>query len=165
MQFRKIADLLGFTRTELSVITFLLGVFLFGLAVSYFKRDNYIEKKYDYSLADSLFLSSALADSSVFDSSAFSRTSKADYRKEILGLNVRKPLKKEHIPEEKSIDLNKADEKEFTKLPGIGVKTARNIIEFRQKNGGFNNIEEMLEVKGIGHTKFERIRKYIFTGN
>ncbi len=48
------------------------------------------------------------------------------------------------------------------KLPGIGEKTASNIIEFRNSRSGFNNLTELKEVKGIGETKFEKIKKYLF---
>ena len=48
------------------------------------------------------------------------------------------------------IDLNSAGYDELILLPGIGKKTARRIIELRRKKGGFQRIEDLLEVPGIG---------------
>ncbi len=47
-------------------------------------------------------------------------------------------------------------------LPGIGIKTAERILAYRKASGRFNSIDELLEVKGIGNSKFDKIKKYIF---
>lgn len=156
MQLKKIADFLSFTKTELTVITFLLGVFVFGLAVSYFRKETVGFKNYDYSLADSLFLFSGENDSSA------SGHEDTDYKRKVLDLSTAKAEKKVPLPAGSSIDLNKADLKELKKLPGIGEKTAQKIIELRDSIGSFKNVEEVLKVKGIGPAKFNKIRKYIF---
>lgn len=157
MQFRKIADLLGFTKTELTVISFLLGVFLFSLTVNFFNsKDGFSPKDFDYAHADSLFLSSGESDSSN------SFTTGDNYKKEVLDLKQNKTVKKSLPSGEKSINLNKADKTELMKLPGIGEKTALKIIEYRQSSGGFKNVEEIQEVKGIGPAKFGKIKKYVF---
>ena len=43
------------------------------------------------------------------------------------------------------VNLNTASAAEFEALPGIGARTAARIIEYRQKNGPFKKIEEILE--------------------
>ena len=43
------------------------------------------------------------------------------------------------------INLNTATMDQLATIPGIGVKTAERIIEYRQKNGGFKKIEDLLE--------------------
>lgn len=52
--------------------------------------------------------------------------------------------------------LNQANIDELQKLKGIGEKKAQAIVEYRQKNGGFKNIDEFKNVKGIGPAIFEK---------
>lgn len=63
---------------------------------------------------------------------------------------------------EKSIDINKADAAQLKKLPGIGEVTAAKIIELRSTKGKFTSIDQLLEIKGIGSKKLNKIKKYIF---
>ena len=59
------------------------------------------------------------------------------------------------------IDINKATVKELVKLKGIGKKYAEQIIEYREKNGKFEKIEDIMKVKGIGQKKFDSIKDLI----
>lgn len=61
----------------------------------------------------------------------------------------------------KLISINNADIEELISLPGIGNITAENIIEYRNKYGSFNRIEELQNVNGIGIKKFSKIKEYI----
>lgn len=61
----------------------------------------------------------------------------------------------------RKISINEADESELEMLPGIGPSLAKMIIEHREKNGDFKNIEEIKKVKGIGEKLFEKIKPYI----
>ena len=56
------------------------------------------------------------------------------------------------------INLNTATAQQLETLPGIGPVSARNIIEFRNKVGKFNRIEEIINIKGIGEKKFLKIK-------
>ena len=56
------------------------------------------------------------------------------------------------------ISLNSASIDELMTLDGIGEKKAQAIIEYRNKNGGFKSIEEILEVDGIGSATYEKIK-------
>ncbi len=69
-------------------------------------------------------------------------------------------LKKES-PLQNKININKAELKTLTSLPGIGIKTAEKIIQLRDKKGGFSQIEDLLEVKGIGAKKFDKLKNFI----
>ena len=48
------------------------------------------------------------------------------------------------------IDINKADAGQLTALPGVGVKKAEEIVKYRELNGNFNSVDELVNVKGIG---------------
>lgn len=48
------------------------------------------------------------------------------------------------------ININSATEKQLTKLPGIGKKKAKAIVEYRNNNGDFQQISDLTKVKGIG---------------
>ena len=50
---------------------------------------------------------------------------------------------------------------EFEKLPGIGMSLATRIVEYREENGKFKNIEDIKNVSGIGENKFEQIKDLI----
>jgi competence protein ComEA len=59
------------------------------------------------------------------------------------------------------VDINTADSWLLEALPGIGQTLAQRIIDYRQKNGRFNNISELLKVPGIGAATFDRIKDLI----
>ncbi len=63
------------------------------------------------------------------------------------------------------IDLNVASHVDLCKLNGIGDSLADAIISYREQNGGFNNIEEIMNVYGIGENLFENIKAYIYVEN
>ena len=56
------------------------------------------------------------------------------------------------------ISLNSATAEQLQSLPGIGPATAKSIVEYRTKAGKFNRIEEIMNVKGIGEKKFQKIK-------
>ncbi len=59
------------------------------------------------------------------------------------------------------VELNTADRMELEELPGIGPRTAERIIEYRTKNGQFEKIEELMNVRGIGERTFLRLRDFV----
>ena len=56
------------------------------------------------------------------------------------------------------INLNTATQAQLETLPGIGAKAAQRILEFRQKNGNFKKVEELMNVKGIGEKAFLKLK-------
>ena len=63
------------------------------------------------------------------------------------------------------IDINTADREELKLLDGIGDVRADAIIEYREANGRFKNIEEIKNVKGIGDGIFSEIADFIYVEN
>lgn len=59
------------------------------------------------------------------------------------------------------VNINTAKQTELETLPGIGPSTAQKIIDYRTKNGLFETIEDIQNVKGIGDGKFEEIKDNI----
>ena len=60
------------------------------------------------------------------------------------------------------LNINTAGRAELIKLNGIGEKRANDIIEYREKNGGFTRIEDIMKVKGIKQGIFSKIKDYIY---
>jgi comEA protein len=56
------------------------------------------------------------------------------------------------------INLNSATLEQLQALPGIGPAIAKSIIDHRAKVGKFSRIEEIINVKGVGEKKFQKIK-------
>ena len=54
------------------------------------------------------------------------------------------------------ININQADAKTLTTLKGVGKDRAAKIIEYRESNGPFEKVEDLMKVKGIGKKIFEQ---------
>ncbi|RNC83415.1 MAG: helix-hairpin-helix domain-containing protein [Balneola sp.] len=64
-----------------------------------------------------------------------------------------------------SINLNTATLQELESLPGIGKSYAQRIIEYRETNGPFTSVEELVNVKGIGDKTLEKIKPFLIIEN
>jgi comEA protein len=61
------------------------------------------------------------------------------------------------------ININTASAQEFMQLPGIGPSTAEKILAYR-KQQSFATIDDIMNVKGIGEKKFEKMKPYLRIG-
>ena len=59
------------------------------------------------------------------------------------------------------VNLNTASAPDLEGLPGIGAKTAARIVEYRQKNGPFKKVEELMNVRGVGEKNFLKLKPQI----
>lgn len=63
--------------------------------------------------------------------------------------------------EELVVDINRAPVKELARLPGIGDKVAARIVAYREENGPFKKIEDIMNVRGIGEKTFVKLRDHL----
>ena len=59
------------------------------------------------------------------------------------------------------VNLNTASPEELQLLPGVGEVRAVAIVAKRKERGGFKQVDDLLEVKGIGEAMLERMRPYV----
>lgn len=74
------------------------------------------------------------------------------------------PVTENDVYENGKININQAGVAELVQLPGIGEGIAKEIIAYRNENGPFASIEDLLNVKGIGPGRFRDIEAYITVG-
>ena len=116
-------------------------------------------KKYDYSKQDSLFVGNKNR-----SDSASSNKKKVDYEQELLDFssdNYSERTNSNYQDSDLKININNSTIEELVLLPGIGEKTAENIVAFRNKNGKFRKINDLIKVPGIGSKKLDKIKKHI----
>ena len=63
------------------------------------------------------------------------------------------------------INLNTATPVQLATLPGIGPKAADLIVQYREKNGSFKKVEEIMNVRGIGEKTFLKLKSRITVGD
>lgn len=94
----------------------------------------------------------------LFALSADSFAASAKKETAVSAQQMTKGMKKE-IPHD--VNINTADKKQLTELPGIGPVTAEAIIDYRQTNGQFKSIDELTKVKGIGAKTLAKLKPYL----
>jgi comEA protein len=150
------------TKSELTIIALLLLGLGAGLINQAFSVSETVDK-YRFDKVNKVIDSVAKADRSTFvgtdiRGNSFEELTVGDtlVKKEEL---YPKKAKKE-VPAGLIININTASRVQLMKLPGIGEKTAQKIIDYRAENP-FQSIEDIMNVKGIGPKKFEKMRATI----
>jgi competence protein ComEA len=59
------------------------------------------------------------------------------------------------------VNINAASIEELALLPRVGESVAQRIVDFRDKNGRFKNVEDLMLVRGIGEKTFELIKPHV----
>jgi competence protein ComEA len=67
-------------------------------------------------------------------------------------------------PATTTLNVNAATAPQFEALPGIGPSMAQRIVTFREKNGPFKKLEDLMNVQGIGEKSFLKLRPYLTLG-
>jgi competence protein ComEA len=63
------------------------------------------------------------------------------------------------------VNINTATAEQLNGLPGVGAKLAARIIDYRQKNGGFKKVEDLMQIQGIGEKNFLKLKPLITVGS
>ena len=74
---------------------------------------------------------------------------------------TRAPRARATAPKGAPLDLNLATSEQLEALPGIGAATAKRILEYRQKSGGFRKPEDLMNVRDIGEKNFLSLKAFI----
>lgn len=64
------------------------------------------------------------------------------------------------VPKEK-IPLNTATAEQLMTIPGIGEGYAARILEYREQNGRFHSVDELMNIKGVGEKRFAKWSPYL----
>jgi len=62
------------------------------------------------------------------------------------------------------VDVNTASATDLQKVPGIGEALAQRIVEFREKNGPFAQVDDLVKIRGIGEKSIVRLKPYLTAG-
>jgi len=63
-----------------------------------------------------------------------------------------------------NLDINSASMEELNKVPMVDEQLAENIVAYRDANGPFASLEELLNVKGMDEEKLKEIKPFVFIG-
>lgn len=63
-----------------------------------------------------------------------------------------------------TVNVNTASQQQLEALPGIGPSTAKRIVAYRDKNGPFKKLEDLMNVQGIGEKSFLKLRPHLTLG-
>ena len=59
------------------------------------------------------------------------------------------------------VNINTATVEQLQTLPGVGPSTAKSIVRYREKNGPFRRVEDMLILKGMSRPRLQKLRPYV----
>lgn len=140
------------------LITFIVGTFAYFLKYKNVQKANI---QFNYIGQDSLF---EAAEHNLINKKQKNVKINVDSKQELLDFSNNKLKSRNKLIKsltDKSININTADIPTLILLPGIGDKTAKNIVNYRQTVKKFGVVEDLMKIKGIGKRKFKKIKKYL----
>lgn len=164
---------LSFTKNEIRVLLLIVSVMVVGFSIKYYKEVlTKPDIEYDFSESDrdflkksrNMLLGSLMSDDSTLTDDEKKLIDSLQALEDSLDTDDYSTDKKStsnNELKEKKININTAAKEELIAIPGIGDKISDKIIIYREENGSFKNIEEIMNVKGIKRKKFEKMKAYI----
>ena len=153
--FEKFNQAFGFTPNERRVILFLVLAFVTGGIIKVYKNSAQTQQQFNYSSADSEFAAKSA-------SIAQAESTSVKIEPTVQQRKGASPISKARISSK--INLNTATKEELMKLPGVGEATAEQIMNYREEHGIMKSINDLMNVKGIGKKKFERMAPFLTVG-
>lgn len=149
----KFNRLFGFTKTERRVVVFLIASFLAGSVVKLYKNSLLPYREFDYSASDLEFAARS-RNVKENDSSDTGENEQGVDSAQVSGERTG----------ERTININNANSKELVNLPGVGEAIAERIVEYRKTHGPFISVNQLINVKGIGKKKLDKMLPYCTLG-
>ncbi|TKJ41107.1 hypothetical protein CEE37_05415 [candidate division LCP-89 bacterium B3_LCP] len=132
----------GFTPGERRAVILICAAVIVGTVYRYYQQSS-LPSTVELNAEDSAAVESIRL--------AFERSSSADHT----------VVYNDTLVEGGLIELNTATRYQLENLPGIGPVLAERILMARDASGGFSKIEDLLQVKGIGPKRFEKIKPLV----
>ena len=141
------------TKAQIRALWFVIGVMTAAIFYQYVKYYTLSNEPYDFSEFDSLF--QVRKDSILGQLSSPDTLTPQRYQQQLTSNNETVVI--QQFP----ININNASLEELQVLPKIGPAMAKRIIDYRQANGPFTNISEIMNVKGIGKKTYLKLQDLI----
>ncbi len=155
--------MLALSRSEKTVIVFLLGCLLLGLGLKFFSGSGQDKEPAAIRPAEKNAGAEARAPAPREVTVAAKTVSPEPEKPDPPAREERKPVpagmpEKQNQSPAAAVNVNVAGAEELQTLPGIGPVLAQRIVEYRTQNGLFQEPDDLQLVKGIGARKFERLK-------
>ncbi len=155
----------GFTAGDITIILFLMISFIVGLVIKFSGREP--AQEFNYSVQDREFEQSLKqafngADSKSLTPEQLRRINELNLMNDSL-VAIKSPQIKggKESAIHNKIKINSASAIELALLPGIGGAMAERIVDYRNSRGGFKSLTELMNIKGIGEKKYQKLKDYI----
>lgn len=138
----------------------------FGLRISKFNIDYAFFTHNDLGLTHQMSFSIAFGKNSEMKNiEKETPVAEADEgKREVNGKKAEVSADRQSLTSVKKVNINTASRDELTALPGIGPTLAERIVSYRKQNGPFQTLEQLLNVRGIGKRKLEKLKPEITLG-
>lgn len=151
---KQVRDQFGFSKAETNGTIILLGLIFCFLTLPYgikwyYKKSNPPNNEADIALLDSILLS-LKQQQSIKDTAALPKKNYKNAKKDIGNIPIT------------SFDINTASTQELERLPGIGTVRSGRIVKYRDKLGGFVQLEQYQEIYGLDASSMASMLKYTY---